>query len=162
VKRWEGVLEQVPLEVRLAGWVGPTLFTSEVREGDLATLDAFAPLPSKHNHAKSLVFGTVRETQGVIASAYSAFCIDPATGGIVLVDLDPPYRTIIVNTGLVEFVASLRAFVDAWPTIASAHERTIPGILGDLRSQLGAIDPNAMSDDEWFWPTCVSQCGDPG
>jgi hypothetical protein len=73
ITRWRTVLDQLPAEIRLDGWLAATLFTSEIRGGELAVLAAFSNTLSQHEHAQSLVLGSMRETQGAPRTAYAAF-----------------------------------------------------------------------------------------
>jgi hypothetical protein len=149
------VLGRLPSEIRLAGWQGPTLFSSEARDGQLVALATYSAPLREHAHAESLVVGTMRETQGPTPTAYAAFCVDPRTGDVVLVDLEAAYRVRFVNSGLEEFVASLAVFVSAWPRLAAAEDSAVKSVLDRLRSELAAIDAAALSDDDAFWPTSL-------
>lgn len=151
----KGALGRLPSEIRLAGWLRPTLFTPEAHDGQLVTLAAFDATLRAHEHAESLVVGTVRETQGATHTAYAAFCADPGTGNIFLVDLDAPYRVRFVNSGLEEFVACLATFVSAWARLGDSNEAALPAAIRELRSELAAIDATAVSGVDAFWPTSL-------
>jgi hypothetical protein len=141
------VLSRLPSEVRLAGSVGPTLFTREAQGGELRTLAAFDSALAEHEHAGSLVIGTIRETQGP-ATAYAAFCIEPRMGHIVLVDLDPPHRARFVNSRIEQLMSCLMTAVAGWPRFVDDEAG-----LDALHAELAAIDPAALRDDDAFWPT---------
>lgn len=149
------VIERLPREIRLKGWLGPTLFTSEVCDREPVALAEFREPLTAHEHARSFVIGSVRETQGSTATAYAAFCVDPGTGNVVVVDLDPPYRTRFVNTGPETFAASLDAFAAAWPQLTASDEAAATGVLDELRSKLAAIDAAAVADPDDFWPASI-------
>jgi len=152
---WIDVANRLPADLRLSGWSGPTLFTSEVRDGRLVALGTFRDELRDHSNSLSLVIGTIRETQGPVATAYAAFCADPSTGRVVLVDLAPPNQVRFVNRGLEQFEASIAAFVSSWPRLAKADDATAASILDEIRAELTAIDAVATSDDDAFWPTSL-------
>jgi hypothetical protein len=152
--RWQAVLGRLPVEIRLAGWLGPSLFTSEVRDGRLVPLYEFDTELHEHTHARSMVIGTVREAEGFTPAAYAAFCVDPRTGIVVLVDLDAPFRVRFVNSGPEEFLASLAAFVAGWPRLARADE-ALASTIDQFRLELAGIDAAAFSDADAFWPTSL-------
>jgi hypothetical protein len=151
---WEESLKRVPREIILPGWVGPAFFTSELAEGDVVPLAAFRALLREHAHAQSLVFGTIREAQGDINTAYAAFCIDPRTGNVVLVDLAAPHRTRFVNTALPHFLASMATFAAEWPLFDSSNAESQASELR-LREALSTIDAAAMGDGDDYWPTIL-------
>lgn len=144
------LVAQLPPEIRLAGYAGPTLFTSEVHGGELRPLATFDVSLRRHAQAASPVIGTIRETQGA-PIAYAAFCVEPGTGYVVIVDLDPPHVVRFVNRSVEQLVATLRAVADGWPR--AADDETA------LRGELAAIDPAALADDDAFWPTCLETLG---
>jgi hypothetical protein len=113
-------------------------------------LDAFSTRLGNHVHARSLVIGTERETQGNAPTAYAAFCVDPATGRVVYVELDAPFSVRCVNSGLTELLASLARFV-AWRSRLAATDPD--AAIAGLRSERAAIDAAAMCDPEANWPT---------
>jgi hypothetical protein len=154
---WNHLLERLPSRVQPNGWLGPTLFTSEVHAGNVVTLEAFRPMLRGHDYAEALAIGSVRETQSDSHAVYAAFCADPSTGRIVLVDLDPPYRTGFVNSNIEAFVDSLVAFASAWPKITSSNEAGAALIKAGLRSTLETIDPSALMSDDAFWPTSLEE-----
>ncbi|HEX5060134.1 MAG TPA: SUKH-4 family immunity protein [Kofleriaceae bacterium] len=169
------VLERLPQEVRLEGWVGPTMFTSEVRDGVVITLEELDRRFLGHEHARSLVIGTIRETEaaetddgpsggpyrGAVMSgangwAYAAFCIDPRTENIVLIDFDDVRPTTrFVNSSLALFLASLNAFLEAWPRLAGSDDDAAVAWSAGVCRELEAIDPAAMSDGDDFWPVSL-------
>jgi len=128
-------------EIVLDGWLGPTLFTPEPRD----TLETYSVALAGHEHARSIVLGSTRETMDVARHAYAAYCAAP-DGTVVSVDLAPPHRTLFVNSTIEAFAASLDAFASAWPD------------LGQVRSALMAIDSSALSDDDSFWPELLEGC----
>lgn len=145
----------MPTEVRLTGWLGPTLFSSVVRDAQLETLASFRSELREHLQAQWLVIGAQCETQTAQPTAYAAFCADSETGRVVLIDLTPPFHARFVNSGLNEFMASVAAFVSRWPQYAASDTTVAASILAEIRAELAAIDAVAMSDDDGFWPTSL-------
>lgn len=152
------VLRRLPNEIPLKGWLGPTLFTSAVHDGELVTLATYSAALREHVEAESLVIGTVRESQGS-TRAYAAFCANHSSGCIVLVDLNAPFRVRFVNSGLKELVASLIVFVSAWPALIDAEDPAVGSVRDGLRAELAKIDAAALSDLDAFWPTSLETYG---
>jgi hypothetical protein len=124
----------------LDGWLGPTLFTQEAARVPLAT---FRPGMRGHARARWLVIGTTREPDD--DHVYAAFCADPVSGRVVLVDVDAPFSTRHVNASVGAFVACVEMFVRAWP----------PDHVDRVHAELGDIDPTAMDDPDALWPTLL-------
>src|SRR5262249_26335719 len=131
---------------------GPTLFTSEARDGQLVTLATFRSELREHAQGRSLVIGTSRETYGETPRAYAAFCVAAATGRVAFVVLDSPDVVLFVNSGLEQFLAGLDAVVSSWPRFAASNDAAAESILAQLRAELAAIDAVAMRDGNAFWP----------
>lgn len=115
----------LPEEVRLEGWLGPTVFSSEARGERLATLVERNQAMWAHRLAGALVIGTIRETDGE-PRVYAAYILEPGPGSVVLVDFHAPYRTRFVNSSIGQLGASLDELVKAWPKIAGADEAVAP------------------------------------
>ena len=127
---------RLPPELQIPGHRGPTLFTNTAGDTEPMLLGRFRILFTGHPYAHAFVLGTVREP----VDAYAAFCQDPESGQLVLVDLEPPLRARFVNSGLSEFLACAELFVASWPDPR-------------LRELLEAIDPAAVAYDDAFWVT---------
>jgi len=130
---------RLPAQIRIPGRHGHTLFTNTGADAELMTLGRFRLLLQGHPYAHALVLGTVSEP----GDAHSAFCEDPESGQLVLVDLQPPLRARFVNSGLPEFLACAELFAASWPDPR-------------LRELLEAIDPPAVAYDDAFWATAIS------
>lgn len=143
---WRELLDRVPREIRLEGYVGPTLFTSASHGGELVTLEAFHPAARTSRHAGWRVFGTQYETQ-FEPRAVVAFCLEPDEDSVACAVLHPPFRASFTNSSPLQFLDCLRAFAAAWPF----EDATEPA----LRSKLADIDPEAMGDGDHFWPEAL-------
>jgi hypothetical protein len=137
------------LESEIDLGTGLTLFTPEPGMIELAKSH---PLLEVHEHARSLVIGTSRDADSANSDPYAAFCVEPNTGHLVFVDLDPPFRTRFVNTDLARFQACLDVVLAAWPRVAGLADAEVEAFSAELRSELAAIDAAAVRDDDAFWP----------
>ena len=152
------MIQQLPKEICLEGWLGPTLFTPEVRDGELIKLGAFCSPLDGHELSNAFVIGSERETQDNTRTPYAAFCIDQSTGSVHHVGLDPPYSVRFVNGCIGELVASLQTVVAGWPLLKDSDDAAATAALEHLRSKLAAVDPASMADDDAFWPTVLEMC----
>ena len=130
----------VPIEIRLDGWLSPTLFTSELGYGRVRMLAALRRVADERDFDLAVI-GTIRETQLASSDAYSAFCIAPG-GELRVIDLGSERRDTFVNSSVTTFRASLEAFVTWW----RADD------IEAIRGQLSSIDPRAMADEDHYWP----------
>ena len=137
-------LTEIPSEVRLDGWPGPTVFSSNIVDGEAKTLATFDSRMAAHACATWLAIGAERETDGPLAGhAYCAFVMDPAGGSIAYVELDAQAHTRFVNSSLDQFFACTSVLVEAWPE------------LDGLAAKLTTLDRSAMSDGDHYWPTSI-------
>jgi hypothetical protein len=132
---------RLPSEIRISTNRGPIVFTISSGETEMP-LGRFRLLLQGHPYAHALVLGTVREARPE-GEMYSAFCVDPESGQIVLVDLEPPLRVRFVNTRIDEFLACAELYAANWP---DPH----------LRELLAAIDAEALAYDDSFWVIALS------
>ena len=147
----------VPDELRLPGWVGPTLFTSEIRDGELRRLEDAFPSPGGAMSTGYLL-GTIRETiRGPSEQAYAAFVIEEGQGRVYLVDLDDPRSARLTNSSLEHFLRSLELFYEAWPALTSDHEPAAAAALTLLQNRMAEVDPEAWKQDDSYWATWVEE-----
>jgi hypothetical protein len=125
----------IPAELRLEGWVGPTLFTSELADGML-----------KRNAAGEWVFGTIRETQGS-SIALADFVIREAQ--VVLVD---GHTERLVNRSVATFVRSIEAFHSAFAARPVGSEAGFSVLAASER-----IDPEAFNTPDGYWSLWVEE-----
>lgn len=125
----------VPAELRLEGWAGPTLFTSELADGML-----------KRNAAGEWVLGTIRETQGS-SIALADFVIRGAQ--VVLVDGHTERR---VNRSVAAFVSSIEAFHSAFAALPVGTEAGVSILAASER-----IDPEAFKTPDGYWSLWVEE-----
>ncbi len=127
----------VPAELRLEGWVGPTLFTSELADGML-----------KRNTAGEWVLGTIRETQGSsIGVSLADFVIRGAQ--VVLVD---GQTERLVNRSVARFVSSIEEFHSAFAALLVWTEAG-PSVLAASQR----IDPEAFNRPDGYWSLWVEE-----
>jgi hypothetical protein len=125
----------VPRDVRLPGWLGPTVFSSGVVEGRLLC------------DGDEIVLGAIRETQGVgEGRPYAEFRLRP-DGAVVLVDLDPDARVTPVSASLPRFWAGLDALLRHWEDPDA------------LEAALRAIDPAVLDDPDGYWAMWLEDRG---
>lgn len=123
----------IPAELRLEGWIGPTLFTSELTDGTL-----------KRNVGGEWVLGTIRETQGM-SIALAEFVI--RRGQVVLLD---GHAERHVNRSVVTFVGAIEAFHSAFAA------RPI-GNAGSVLAASERIDPDGFNMPGGYWSTWVEE-----
>jgi hypothetical protein len=128
----------VPAELRLEGWAGPTLFTSELAGGML-----------KRNAGGEWVLGTIRETQGS-SIALADFVIRGAQ--VVLVDSHTERN---VNRSVAAFIRSIEAFHSAFAALPVKTEAG-PSLLAASKR----IDPEAFDTPDGYWSTWVEEFSD--
>jgi hypothetical protein len=138
----------LPREVRLPGWLGPTVFSSEIGSGSLEKLAGFAPALERHALSGALVVGSVRETQSE-PHAYAAFCLRQPSGEVWIVDTGAPNAARFVNFGLDPFLRSLRLLVSAWPAKGA---KQFPANR-NLQEELEQLDRKAFARADNYWPT---------
>lgn len=143
----------IPRELSLPGWLGPTLFSSELSGGQLTTVAARCGLLADDPVSTAQVVGSVRETMGQ-PTTHAVFCLLP-TGALWLVDLHAPFHQRHVNADLGAFLRSAALLVTRWPSIAAADDACITATGDELRAALRAIDPTAFADDDRYWPTLI-------
>ena len=122
----------LPPELRLPGWPGPTLFTPEP--------------PSMERGA--VVIGTIRETQGE-PTAYAAFVIRE-DGQVWLYDRTGAGPDRYVNASLETFLACLTRFVEEWPALSTAGTTELRDL---FKAELTRIDPDCLRDKRGYWNT---------
>lgn len=149
------LLEALPPELRLPGWLGPTLCSLELRDGALPTLSELSSGPpgSGSSGEDPLVLGTVRETQWQRDDdppRYAAFCL-LESGEVKLFDLATgEWRH--VNSGVSEWVRCLTFFAKEWTALRKLGDEELAEFLGWLRARLRAIDEACFEDDAAYWP----------
>jgi SUKH-4 immunity protein len=137
-------LTEIPREVRLDAWPGPTVFSSDVVAGEAKTLAAFDARMAGHKYAAWLAIGSERETdEPMVGHAYSVFVMDPVGGSIAVVELDEQAHTRFVNSSLDAFFACTAVLVDAWPELEG------------LSAKMANIDGDAMANVDNYWPTAL-------
>lgn len=146
----------VPRDAVLEGWVGPTLFSSELASGNASTLAQRWPTLASHEHARSFVLGRIREQDSDLGHA--AFVLKPGVGSIFLVDLDGQVSRF-VNSDVSAFLACLEKFVAWWDDLV--HKQQLHGAPAPeegerefqvLATALEQIDSRSLADPEAYWP----------
>jgi hypothetical protein len=125
--------EGIPVDLRLRGWAGPTLFTAEIREGRVGV------------RGSDYVIGSVRETLDA-HDAYSFFCLRRGSGDLYLALTNQPKSDRFVNSSLQSFMTSLRFFAQAWEDTRDFHATNIDNLIAGLRDLLHRVDPPALSN----------------
>lgn len=150
----------VPSEAVLDGWVGPKLFSSELRDGSLHRLGERWPSLATHQRAEHLVIGGITDSDGELE--YGAFVMEPGHGRLLLVDTQGGHERF-VNSGLGEFLRCLDAFVAWWQDLVREPKSDGPESVERLDRQLGAIatrlvgiDPASMQDPNSYWPVWLT------
>lgn len=121
----------VPAEVRLPGWVGPSLFTPALGAGRIDRLDG------------RFVLGHVREVDDP-GEPHATFVLDAETGEVQLIDAEAER---FVNGSLGQFLDSIDAFVAAWPNADAVQ----------LQAALAEIDGQACRDGSTYWSCWVAE-----
>lgn len=148
-KKW--LRSGVPREVLLPGWEGPTLFSSELGAGRFPAAEVFAEALARHGFGHALSIGTVRmNEEPPIAGA--VFCLQPRTGELWLVDIGEPHMARFVNSGLDQFLQSVRMFLGAWG-VGSPEDDDFSDRAHALQRSLKDIDAEAFADEDSYWPT---------
>lgn len=150
----------IPRVIVLPGWLGPTLFSSELSGGRLVSVAEACPSLVGDPLAIAWVVGSVRETMGS-PTAHALFCL-PADGTLWLVDVHAPFRRRYVNADLGAFLRSAELIVARWPSVVAGAETDIAAVSSELRASLRAIDPTAFANDDRSWPTLIETTGDLG
>jgi SUKH-4 immunity protein len=142
----------VPDDLRLPGWQGPTLFTSEIREGYLRGFSQLFSL-SEQPVPSGFVIGTIRETMGASpGEAYAVFTLT-GDGRVVLVDLVGDHVHRFVNSSLERFLDSLTLFLDAWPGVSLSDGAATAAAVVRLHDLMTRLDPAAWDSAHHYWPT---------
>jgi hypothetical protein len=138
----------VPRVVQLPGWIGPTFFSSELGDGRIRTLEAFAPSAVDGCEVSGWVVGSVREPLSWSAEeASAAFVIQRRTGHVLLVDLEGGGRPAFVNSSAALFLDAIDVFLQWWQSLRG----TEAGIRR-IREDLARLDGPAMAAPGSFWP----------
>ena len=146
----------VPREVTLPGWTGPTFFSSELGEGRLRTVEAFAPSLAESLNVSGWVLGSVRDRMAWSAEeAVAAFVVQRGTGNVVLVDLEHGNRPTYVNASAGLFLDAIDVFLQWWET----WRRRDPE-LRRLRDDLTRLDASALASAEHYWPQWIEDLKD--
>lgn len=135
---------EVPRDLRLPNWAGPTLFTSELRDGRLPILGEDAAFDAADERLEGgLVLGTTRETQSFREDPepYAAFYLRPGFGDVWLTDLPGPVR--FVNTGVKTFIESLRCIWTGWKRMMASRDPEHE--FAQLEQDLRKVDPQAFA-----------------
>lgn len=145
----------VPRDAVLDGWVGPTLFSSELVSGKATVVAQRWPTLASHEHARSFVLGRIREQDSDLEHA--AFVLKPAVGSIFLVDLDGRVSRF-VNTHVGAFLACMETFVAWWDALVRRQQLHGPPSPEDgerelrvLATALVEVDARSLTDAEAYW-----------
>jgi hypothetical protein len=125
----------IPAELRLAGWAGPTLFTSAIADGAL-----------RRNAGGEWVLGTIRETQGHSGAA-AEFVIRGAQ--VVLIDENGAWPA---NSSVAQFVRSIEAFHTAFAALPDGAEAG-----RSVLDEVERIDPVAFARPAGYWAMWVEE-----
>jgi len=148
----------VPRQVTLPGWTGPTFFSSELGEGRLRTIEAFAPALAESSNVSGWVLGSVRDPMAWSAEeAVAAFVVQRGTGHVVLVDLEHGGRPTYVNASAGLFLDSIDVFLQWWET----WRRRDPEVRR-LRDDLTRLDVSALASADHYWPHWIDDLKDFG
>jgi len=150
----------VPVQAMLAGWAGPTLFSSELGDGKLVPLGQRWPSHAGHALASHWVIASIRELESEeTVVPHGAFVIEPGPGRLYLVDLGERGSVRFVNTSLAAFLRALVVFVAWWESTVRGSSSEGPELsdrweqqVNALGEQLAAIDPDCLADPENYWP----------
>ena len=145
----------VPREVTLPGWTGPTFFSSELGEGRLRTVEAFAPSLAESLNVSGWVLGSVRDRMAWSAEeAVAAFVVQRGTGNVVLVDLEHGNRPTYVNASAGLFLDAIDVFLQ-WRERAPARSRGAAAAGRPPR-----LDASALASAEHYWPQWIEDLKD--
>jgi SUKH-4 immunity protein len=146
----------VPRRVILPDWTGPTFFSSELADGHLRTLEAFAPALAESCNVSGWVLGTVREQMSWNGEdPLGAFLVQRGTGHVLLADLEHGNRPTFVNSSAGLFLDAIDVFLQWWET----WRRRDPEVRR-LRDDLTRLDAASLASAEHFWPQWLEDVRD--
>jgi SUKH-4 immunity protein len=145
----------VPHEVNLPGWTGPTFFTSELRDGCLRTVDAFAPGLAESCGVSGWVLGSMRDRSAWAGDEVGAFVVQERTGHVLLLDLEQGERPRFVNSSAALFLDAIDVFLQWWRSEGQPELE-----LRRIRDDLKRIDPPAMASPRHHWPVWLDDLRD--
>ncbi len=145
----------VPREVTLPGWTGPTFFSSELADGRLRTIEAFAPALAETCNVSGWVLGSVRDPMSWEDDALAAFVVQRGTGHVVLADLEHGNRPTFVDSSAGLFLDAIDVFLQWWETWRPRDPE-----LRRLRDDLTRLDAAAMASREHYWPQWLDDLRD--
>jgi hypothetical protein len=146
----------VPRLVTLPGWTGPTFFTSEIVEGRLRTIEAFAPALAETCNVSGWVLGSVKDPMAWSADeAVAVFIVERGTGHVVLVDGEHGDRPTYVNATAGLFLDAIDVFLQWWAT----WRRRDPEVRR-LRDDLTRLDATALASAGQYWPQWIEDLKD--
>jgi hypothetical protein len=135
----------VPRELRLAGWLGPTLFSSEIGDGRVSE--------GEHGY----LIGSIRETLSAAGTGvYARFWIQRGTGTVLWESLGR-HEAKFVNSDVQSFVSLLKFLCTAWDAIGDSNADDIQRLIQQLVSEISRLDPLALKDAETYWPCWVEE-----
>ena len=138
----------VPREVRIAGWTGPTFFTSELGDGRMRTLEQFAGPGLDAGGVVGWVLGSMRDPfSWAEEPAAAVFVVEAGSGRVLLVDLEQGQRPTFVSSSAGLFLDAMDVFLQWWGGEEPVEER-----LKRIRTDLARIDPPAMTSPNHHWP----------
>ncbi len=145
----------VPHEIDLPGWTGPTFFTSELRDGNLRTVDAFAPGLGESSGVSGWVLGSMRDRSAWSSDEVGAFVVERGTGHVLLLDLEQGERPRFVNSSAALFLDAMDVFLQWWRSEGQAAPE-----LRRIGDDLKRIDPHAMASPGHHWPVWLEDLRD--
>jgi hypothetical protein len=117
----------VPHELRLTGWEGPTLFSSEISDGRISTGEHGLD-PAGHRHR---VVGIIGHSGGESAIRQHGL------------------------RELCELAENF--FCNAWNNIPDLSAEGIEGLIHELVSEIRRLDPLALEDAAGYWPGWIEE-----
>jgi hypothetical protein len=149
----------LPDDLRLPGWVGPTLFTSAIGEGLLREFSDYFPARAR-TLERVFVLGTICETMGApIGAPYAAFILTAPDGRVELVDLAGDGTRRIVNSSLEQFLDSLTLLMSRWTAVSGSGAAAADAVVR-LREEMVRLDPAAWEAADHYWPTWFEELED--
>ncbi|MEQ1501117.1 MAG: SUKH-4 family immunity protein [Myxococcota bacterium] len=137
---WFLAQDGLPADLRLAGWAGPTLFTSAMATGSLPQVEG------------GWVLGTIRETQGADAE-YAQFVARAPQGDVVLIEA-PDGAVQRAGSTVPTFVRAIEAFHQGF---AGLPQPPSPNDVLQLLDQVRRIDPAVVDDPDSYWTRWVDE-----
>ncbi|GGQ72207.1 SUKH-4 family immunity protein [Couchioplanes azureus] len=133
----------IPVEV-------PILFTVAVTAPDLELFSLLNLQLGEDQPTTLIVIGCVPSDPDML------FCLDPATGAIMLLDLDPEHPGYeLVNTSFALFVEFLYRLDELIQSDPGGEARADHAAI--LRRDLHDLDPDAFEDPESWWSAAFAQ-----